>query len=446
VWGLIYFVFLLAWLRPFGPPAWIGLSFVEAVCPAFFAAFAAPLLRRNTGVALWGIAALWTLFEQMKGALSFGFTWGDVSLTQIGFPAALQTASWWGGVGLSFLVALGNVALWKGWAAVRAPSGKERIKPLAWMVGFVAVSLLLGENRAVGLKARFAQPTAASVPFGLVQGNNRRALFTGEYDNPEAALETYETLTADLAARGCRYVVWPESVVPEDLHDRYRRLSRLAKKCGIYLLVGAFDHAPPDFAFNSLFGYGPHGRLIGVYHKRKRVPFGEFVPYRAHLPDLSRFGVPSSDVTEGKGTGIIQAGNKKIGVGICFESLIPSLALAQARQGVDALVLATNDSYYGRTPAPASHEAFLRLRAVETGVPGVQAASTGYSFMALPDGEVPQRTQLFEKAALVVNVPPPLPKTLWVRAWWLTWVLLAGVAVGSFLAYPRSADAGRRKQ
>jgi apolipoprotein N-acyltransferase len=258
------------------------------------------------------------------------------------------------------------------------------------------------------------------------------------------AYRTYETLTADLAARGCRYIVWPESAVPEEMRDRHFRLSRLARRLHVYLLVGAFDHAPPDYAFNALFCYGPDGRLAGVYHKRKRVPFGEFVPGRTYLPDLSRFGVPSSDVTQGKGTGVIQAGERKIGVGICFESLIPSLARTQAQQGAQVLVLATNDSYYGKTPAPASHEAFLRLRVVETGVPGVQAASTGYSFMALPDGSVPQRTRLFEAAALAVNVPPPLPKTWWVRAWWLTWAAIIGLAVGSFL--PVSAGVSRRSR
>jgi apolipoprotein N-acyltransferase len=240
-------------------------------------------------------------------------------------------------------------------------------------------------------------------------------------------------LTERLARQGCKWVLWPESATPGELADGVARLAEIARRNRVTLVAGAFDDSSPGRFYNSLYCFGPDGRLAAVYHKRRIVPMGEFVPWRRYLPPLDRFGVPSVDLTPGTGTGVVRAGPLRVGLAICFESLFPGLALAQRRDGAELLAVATNDSYYGRTPAADYHAASLRLRAAETGLPAVQAASTGYSLSVLPDGSVGERSDLFTEAALAVSLPRPTPVPFWVRAPWLTWACILGLALAGLI-------------
>jgi apolipoprotein N-acyltransferase len=439
-WGLSFYVPLLAWLRPFGPPAWLGLAGLEAIYPALFSLLAGPMLRRGGWVSLWGVAALWALIGRLGMVLSFGFSWGGLALTQMGTAPILYTASWWGGIGLTFLVALGNAAIWRWLRGRLVPAGNSGrdARAVSLALGCLLIAVLAGWRGELRLSSRIAaSPSLTRI--GLAQSNYGRAIFTGAYSDPGGAMYAYESLTERLAKQGCRWVLWPESAYPEEMPDRNGRLSRLAKRLDVYLLAGAFDYVPPDKSYNSLFCYSPQGRLAGVYHKRRRVPFGEFVPWRRYLPSLSAFGVPETDVAAGDGDGVMEIDGVRAGAGICFESLIPDLALEAARNGARVLLLATNDSYYGKTAAPVAHEAFLRLRSVETGLPAAQAAATGYSFLALPDGGIAAQSDLFQPEGLAVDVPDLGPsKTFWVRFPWLTWLALIGlVSAGSAAAFLR---------
>ncbi|MBW3623393.1 MAG: apolipoprotein N-acyltransferase [Armatimonadetes bacterium] len=464
-WGLAYNLLILVWLRPFGPAPWLALSFIQALSPALFAMLASVALRRGGWAAVGGAAALWTLSEQLRSFISFGLSWGDLSLTQVGFPAALHTTSWWGAIGLSFLVALVNAAIWGGLSpsprppATPLPEGEgpnQKIgtfgSPLPELgegpgvraaiaycllpIAFALLALIFGFV-GQGRKQRLLIDAPRVAKVGLVQANVGRTIMEGTYADPESAFRAYEAMTDDLARRGCKWIVWPESATPSEVWNRRERLSALARRNRIYLLAGGFDETGWDRIYNAVFCFGPDGHLLDTYHKRRIVPFGEFVPWRKYLPPLDRFGVPATDLTPGIGKGVLTAGPLQVGMMICFESLFPDLALAQRRAGADLLAVATNDSYYGRTPAAAFHAASLQLRAVETGLPAVQAASTGYSLVVLPDGRVEQQSELFEPAALAVTVPPPLPAPFWVRFPWLTWAVILALAILSLIALPQ---------
>ena len=65
----------------------------------------------------------------------------------------------------------------------------------------------------------------------------------------------------------------------------------------------------------------------------------------------------------------------------------------------------TNDAWYGRTSAPHQHFAMAVFRAVENGTYLVRAANTGISAVVDPRGRVLEKTALFERRAIVREVP-----------------------------------------
>ena len=99
-----------------------------------------------------------------------------------------------------------------------------------------------------------------------------------------------------------------------------------------------------------------------------------------------------------------RAGPAHPAVFICYEAIFPDLVRGFAARGADLLVNITNDGWYGRTSAPYQHLAMAVFRAVENGTYLVRAANTGFTAIVDPRGRVRQRTELFERTALVGDV------------------------------------------
>ena len=71
----------------------------------------------------------------------------------------------------------------------------------------------------------------------------------------------------------------------------------------------------------------------------------------------------------------------RIGVLICYEGMYPSLGRAYRAAGADALLVLTNDSWWGRSVFPAWHARMVSARARELDLPVLRAANSGVSSM-----------------------------------------------------------------
>jgi apolipoprotein N-acyltransferase len=61
----------------------------------------------------------------------------------------------------------------------------------------------------------------------------------------------------------------------------------------------------------------------------------------------------------------LQAGDQKLGVFICYESIFPTRCRQLAGQGADVFVNISNDGWYGDSGAWAQHLNQARMRAIE---------------------------------------------------------------------------------
>jgi apolipoprotein N-acyltransferase len=410
---------------PVGVIAPIALALYPAAAMAAFGAGLAWLEgRRRAGV--WGAALLWTAQDHLRSFALTGFPWGTLGYSQQTNAVLLAWAPLTGVYGLSFVVALGSIAL----AAAVAAWRDGGLPPRGvWLA--LAVVGLAHAGGGVWL-ATETEPQGETLRVAVLQGNIDQGV---KWDRgwAEQTLQIYEDLSRRAAGQGAEAVLWPETAVPAPLFrdpGLRRRLATLARELKALLVVGGvgIDAEGSEIRFfDSAFAFDPQGQLRDRYDKSHLVPFGEYLPMRSLL---GRFlvavasGIASSDVSPGPGPRSLELpraagrGSVTVGVPICYELLFPDLVRRFVQDGAAVLFAVTNDAWYGRTGAPYQFLAMTALRSAETRVWTARAANTGVSAIIDHRGRVRARTRIFERDLLVADVPlrpPPRGGSLYTR-------------------------------
>jgi apolipoprotein N-acyltransferase len=185
-------------------------------------------------------------------------------------------------------------------------------------------------------------------------------------------------------------------------------LLTLAKNMGKPILFGAPALARDDGRLgfhNRAYLVSDHGEVLAHYDKIELVPFGEYVPARALLGFfVNRVVEGFGDMVPGKDQTLFEFKGAKLGILICYESIFPDFTRREVNLGADVLVNITNDAWYGESSAPYQVLAMAALRSVETKVPMVRAANTGFSALIEPSGRITERTPLFKRGTTIVDV------------------------------------------
>ncbi len=417
--ALLYWVYIAA-VRygraspAFGASAVLLLGVYGGFFTAVFGAVAAWLPGRRASTPLV-LASLWVVLDWLRTVFLTGFPWGTLGYALHGDPFARAWAPFAGVYGLSFIAALGGVAL-------RDLLARRHVgRSLAWLA---AVALLHVGGALLVREAPDEEATALRV--GIVQGNIEQ----GEKWNPERLAETlsiYLSGTREAVRQGAEIVIWPETAVPGliEYDDGLReRVATLAAELATPLIVGGVGAEGLEEArggdpsalryFDSAFAVHADGAMGDRYDKAHLVPFGEYVPLRAFI---GRFvsavasGATSGDVTPGPGPRSLRVGRVggnelSIGVPICYELLFPDLVRRFALDEAAWLAGITNDAWYGATGAPYQFLAITALRAAESGLWLARAANTGVSALIDPTGRVVERTEIFERGTIVGSVVP----------------------------------------
>jgi apolipoprotein N-acyltransferase len=146
--------------------------------------------------------------------------------------------------------------------------------------------------------------------------------------------------------------------------------------------------------------------------------------------------VVDEDEVPGSRWNVLTDGPLKLGVPICFESAIPGISRAFARNGANLLVVITNDGWFGRSGMARQHASMSPLRAVETGRWVVRCGTTGISGFISPAGVWQSRLPLGVAGALIGTVGLRTDTTPYVRFgdWFL--VVSAFLVLGAVLRRP----------
>ncbi len=346
-------------------------------------------------IAVFAAPAAWLLVESLRTRGTLALPFGELGLVAAHLPWLLPLAAYCGVFGLSALVALVNAAL-AGIIGGTLPARRTGAIALA-VVALTIVGGDIARNRVT-----FEQP---QLRVAIAQGN----ISQREKWSPAMfarTLTTYTDLTRQASARGAKLVLWPETVVtayPLQQPALLQSLESLASQTGAWIAAGTIDRPSPDVYYNALLVLTPSGTVGGVYHKRLLVPFAEYLPMDSLLRRLPLMD-SASRFAPGPGPHLLPAAGYQWGTLICYESAFAPYARATANAGADALIVATDDAWFGGTGGPYQHADVAVVNAVSTGRWIVRGADTGISEIIDPKGAIIARLGLDQQGLVVGDV------------------------------------------
>ena len=409
LWGIVFWGLTLYWLIHV---TFVGQIVLILYLAIYFAIFGWVIyFSRFFSLArrLFFVPSAWVLLEYLRSYLFSGFPWSLIGHSQYKNLPVIQIAEITGAWGVSFLVALVNVAFY---LILRK---QLRAKSLLICAGIVFLSLAYGFYK-LSYRPDFSRGEK-SLKISVVQGNIPQHL---KWDKQSAdfILNNYLELTAAAAKKGPDLIIWPEASVP-GLWGRddaeFAQVFSLAGQLHTNLLIGAVSYFNQNY-FNSALFIDYLGAPGKIYNKLHLVPFGEYIPLKNIFPFLETialigdiqpgreytiFKLHSDQVMRPVGasgqpantcdsfsTNLEESGGGGFGVLICFEDLFPELSREFIKRGARFLVNITNDAWYKEGSAPYQHLAASVFRSVENRVYLARAANTGISGFIDPAGRI----------------------------------------------------------
>ena len=221
--------------------------------------------------------------------------------------------------------------------------------------------------------------------------------------------ESHLELTQTIAAGSVDLVVWAENSMgtpyePEGSDAVRNAITEEANRIGAYFLVSGTRREGTTQFRNVNILFSPDVGKVGEYGKNHPVPFGEYVPLRGLLGFIPQLDQVPRDMVRGGEPVVFPLDEGTLGSVISFEGAFIRSILPIVDAGAEVLVLASNESSYGVSPASDQLIGMTRVNAAAVGQDLVHAAITGSSTFIAADGSVGERTGLFEETVLYGTV------------------------------------------
>ncbi len=467
-WSVLFYLPSMAWIRHISVGGWV---FVCAILGGYTLIFLLLWELTNTDPGLLhyvtgGLA--WVVAEHTLTFLLDGFPYLFLSHAVADWTTMIQIADLTGAWGISFLLFLINVTLYR-LLLYLLPSGKNssKTKFVTIRVGG-ATMLLLVTVLVYGLYRNNPGQTKNGPRIGIVQGNIS-PFGNGEASSPEHIFQTHLHLSKPLNERA-DLIVWPETMYPYAMlqspdgsirPSRTKPFNRLKQELDTPVLLGATTivFGPEDNRqYNSAYLLTETGTPIQHYHKHHLVPFGEYFPGYAiapelvetllffiefdRVPDLST-GPPPSE------SKLMKLGGHQFAPLICYEVAFPAEVRTHVKKGADFLVNLSNEGWYREESELDQMLAINQYRAVENRTAIVRATNTGISGIVQPNGSV---NRLRDKSNqdrgfrgnAVVRPDVVATETMYTRLGnWFIWGSYLILALCAFSGYFRSREETR---
>ncbi len=400
--GLAWLVPSTVWVVDFSVPGYV----VTAGLLSAFVGLAAAALPEGRPATYLAIPAVLAGAEFARSVVPFGgVPLSTLAMSQVGSPLA-PVSRIGGSVMLTVATATAAMAL----AAAVGRQWRAATAGLAVIGGLLALAAVAPDGHDIG-----------PLEVAVVQGGGPQRT-RAVYSDADAVFERHLAASAAVEMP-VALVLWPENVVsvtgPLAGTSEEHSLIELAGRVEAPVIAGIVESFPGRF-FNASVVITPDGSTISRYDKVRRVPFGEYVPFRRSLDLLSGGAVSRfvpSDAVPGTKPAVLETRRGTMGVVISWEVFFERRARDAISHGGEVLLNPTNGSSYWLTIVQSQQVASSQLRALETGRWVLQAAPTGFSAVVSPDGTVQQRTAISETAVL--------HQTVWRRAGF-TWSVRFG--------------------
>jgi apolipoprotein N-acyltransferase len=322
--------------------------------------------------------AVLVLLEWFRSWFLTGFPWLFTGYSQMESPLA-GFAPVTGVLGLSFLCALIAALLYLGVSAlIQRTNQQVAVLNLALVVVVLFCSHLLRQVNWV--------TATGDLQVSAIQGNiDQHTKWQRNMVGP--ILQTYLNLSENEWGR--QLVVWPEASITLFREDAAAMLSELQARgdaSDTTLVLGIPDRDSEGHFLNTAIALGSGS---GSYHKRRLVPFGEYVPLENQLRGvISFFDLPMSRNKAGPDEQApLLAADLRLSLSICYEVVYPELVRGTVTEP-DVLVTISNDTWFGRSIGPRQHIQMASMRALENGRWMVRATNNGITALIDHHGKI----------------------------------------------------------
>lgn len=329
----------------------------------------------------------------------------SLSNGQSTFLTALQGTEFTGPFGLDFLIALFNIMAFM--ILKRDFSRKS-------LAGYSISAVLLVIWFVYGFSALETWDkeieTWERKKIGIIQPNRpssftQRLLEKGETLDKPFELELYKKMSRENPA----FVVWPEGqrrdyLKYQKVHDAYNRTVRTHKAPLIIHDLHAMTEGNKKVFRNSAILIDSNG-FNTMYHKRKLVPFGEYIPVLNHFFAFSK-KLGLQGLTAGEKNTVFSISSMMVQPLICYEILFPRFVAEAINGNAGRIMLVqSNDGWYGKGSLAEQHRSSNALRAVENRTPMIHVINNGKSSVVMPNGRVIYLSKEWQRSADIVDVP-----------------------------------------
>jgi len=463
--GLAFCLVAFQWIRLASPPmyaTWIVLALAVSGLqwPLFFVL--TRLLVRNVNAPLLLAAPLtWTALEYARSQIYIGFAWYFLGHTQHRETDFSQAASLVGVYGLSFMVVMVSVGMWR---TLKIRTLRVVCLELVPAVVLVGLASWYGSWIVDQDLTRPAQ--RMTKPVALLQGNQPQDLRNTQ-EMWEKIDKVYDQLGNTAARSHPALIIAPETCLSltwirlKDDRLPERASARLAEaldrsqkwayehatrwNADILLGWNTFDFSTEPFRHtNSAILLDRQGREVAWYDKIVCLPFGEYVPLGDVLPFMRWLSPYDYEYTIRPGTEVkaVRWDGQRIGVLICYEDTVPGLVRRFMReQSPDFFANLSNDGWFKGSEEHEQHLVCARFRCIETHRSMVRAVNMGISciidglgrVITLPEGANTWGEAKDREAVIVGAIPLYVEETYYTR-WgdllpWGGWIIITASLV-----------------
>jgi apolipoprotein N-acyltransferase len=383
------------------------------------------------------IPAVWVLIEYLRSQTLLAFTIGILGYTQHYFLPLMQIVRYTGIYGISLIIVLFNAVIFETIIFSlknRKVIFKYFIIAFSILAVFITYGILSVNNN---LNRVVREKDHSEIKVAVVQAN---VLFGHKYSEKGIEIIPKPYSSGSYFKEGTELVVFSESALWGFMDENKEFkvwAEEVLKNESFHMLIGQYIHNEDHSEYyNSALLYDDDLVVQGRYDEIHPVPFSQYLPYPRVLKFLGFLDFSNFNLVLGREYNpIIYNGKGSLGVNICYESTIPSIARKIKNNGAEAIILLSDDSSMMDSIAPWNHLIFSKVRAIENGCYMVHCGNSGISAIISPDGNLIEKSELLSSEVLYGSIYLIPEKTFYTRFGDLLILLYFGIVSSLLIAY-----------
>lgn len=412
----LYSNYQMHWLLPaalYGPSLYAALFYAVASLAAY-------QFRNSSVIYALAYSVLMFCGEYIRGHNPFNFPWNLIGSVWYYVLPVLQSLSLFGIYGLTFLTLL--------WATIPFlvfQCGNRKV--ISLIVATFVLTISWGSLRLFQAGIATSRP---GIAVQILQPNIAR----GEKSDDPIARHLALMRQHPVSSAPTTLSLWPETVfdIKENMPvPEYTRIAAALPKGG-YAIVGVHRFVPRKGAsennishsfgsktaiYNSLVVIDDKAKVLATYDKAALAPWGEYVPYENLIREtfLEKYLFGFTRLTAGPGPQTLRIdGLPSFSPMICYE-IIFSGQIYPRNDRPDFILSLSDDVWTDGTVGPWQSFSFVRMRAIEEGLPVMRAANIGVSAVFDPYGRELMRVGMHKTGVLDATLPQLIAPTIFAR-------------------------------